>query len=90
MNKIIAETLLGAVISHGDKPHPASATDAGSGQGTVSGPPHGKTQDRPVLDGSTQSRESEREVDNPWRGVYDPELHRHPEREPHHSLHGET
>lgn len=66
-----------------DKPHPATRYDAGSGQGTVSGPPYGEaTQDRPVLDGSTMSPEAERAVDNPWRGIYDPELRRHPAHEP--------
>lgn len=87
MNTVTDDTVLAAGVSHGEKPHPASRTDAGNGQGTVSGPPHGETQDRPVLDGSTQSREAEREVDNPWRGVYNPELVRHPDRVPHHRLH---
>ncbi len=64
--------------------HEATRYDAGDGQGTVSGPPYGRaTQDRPVLDGSTLSREEEREVVNPWRGIYDPELRRHPAHEPH-------
>ncbi|MBL5973105.1 MAG: hypothetical protein D3X82_04820 [Candidatus Leucobacter sulfamidivorax] len=64
--------------------HEATRYDAGDGQGTVSGPPYGTaTQDRPVLDGSTLSPEEERGVVNPWRGIYDPELRRHPAHEPH-------
>lgn len=53
--------------------------DAGDGQGTVSGPPAGEVQDRPVLDGSTMSDEAERSVDNPRRGMEDPGLVRHAE-----------
>lgn len=59
---------------HFETPHPATRYDAGNGQGTIHAWPHGKTQDRPVLDGSTQDREIEAEVDNPWRGIDDPGL----------------
>lgn len=56
-----------------DPPHAASRFDAGNGQGTVSGPPHdGPLQERPVLDGSTQSYTAEASVPNPYRGETDP------------------
>lgn len=64
--------------SHHFEPHDPTRTDAGNGRGTVSGPPKGKTQDRPIMDGSTLSDEEEREVDNPYRGMSDPSLIRHP------------
>ena len=58
---------------HPDPPHPASRYDAGTGQGTVTGPPYGAAlQERPILDGSTESAESEASVPNPYRGVSDP------------------
>ena len=57
-----------------ETPHEATRFDAGNGQGTVSGPPDGETQDRPILDGSTQGAAAEREVDNPRRGMEDPGL----------------
>lgn len=58
---------------HPDPPHPASRFDAGTGQGTVTGPPTGSVfQERPILDGSTQSAEAEASVPNPYRGETDP------------------
>ena len=65
---------------HPDPPHEASRFDAGTGQGTVSGPPTGvKFQERPILDGSTQSAEAEASVPNPYRGQTDPaQMHRQP------------
>lgn len=63
-----------------EKAHPASEHDAGNGQGTVHGWARGMTQDHPILDGSMQSAEAERQVDNPWRGIEDPALTRHPGR----------
>jgi len=65
-----------------ERPHPATRYDAGNGQGTVHRWPQGATQDRPILDGSTQSAVAEREVENPWRGLEDPGLIRHPDRIP--------
>ncbi len=62
-----------------EAPHEADRLDAGNGQGTVSGPPDGETQDRPVLDGSTQGDEAERSVENPRKGMEDPGLIRRPE-----------
>lgn len=68
--------------SRSTKPRTASRFDAGTGQGTVSEPHYGDTTlDHPVLDGSTLGPEAERAVDNPWRGITDPELRRHPEQE---------
>lgn len=61
-------------------PHKGDKHDAGTGQGTVSQSPEGETLERPVLDGSTEGKESEREVDNPWRGLEDPALIRHPDK----------
>lgn len=53
--------------------HGASRFDAGTGQGTVSGPPHdGLFQERPILDGSTQGPLTEATVPNPSRGQADP------------------
>lgn len=53
--------------------HPATEFDAGTGQGTVSGPPRGtELQQRPILDGSTQDDIAEATVPNPYRGQYDP------------------
>lgn len=57
-----------------EEPHAASRFDAGTGQGTVSGPPPGETQDRPILDGSTEGGEAERGTVNPHRGRADPSL----------------
>ncbi|CAG7620350.1 hypothetical protein ACFPZL_08365 [Leucobacter soli] len=71
-----------------DEPHPATRYEAGNGQGTTRAWAHeGKTQDHPILDGSTQSAEAERDVDNPWRGIDDPSLHRHPEHIPESARH---
>lgn len=54
-------------------PHPASRFDAGTGQGTVSGPSKDQAfQDRPILDGSTQDPAAEASVPNPHRGQSDP------------------
>lgn len=56
-----------------DSPHGPTRYDAGTGRGTVSGPPYGeKFQDRPILDGSTQSAAFEASVPNPTRGQSDP------------------
>ena len=63
-----------------DEPHKATETDAGTGQGTVEELPHGEHQDRPVLDGSTESPEADASTDDPRRGMSDPGLIRHPER----------
>lgn len=58
-----------------ETPHPASGTDAGTGQGTISEIPTGEgTLDHSILDGSTESAEAERTTDNPFRGVEDPAL----------------
>lgn len=57
-----------------DEPREATETDAGSGQGTVTGPPKGETQNRPILDGSTMSDEQEKEVEDPRKGMTDPAL----------------
>lgn len=62
-----------------DPPHGPSRLDAGTGQGTVTGPPHTEFQERPILDGSTQSAEAEASVPNPYRGQSDPAgIHRQP------------
>lgn len=61
-------------LSAQDEPHEATEDDAGSGQGTVSGPPEGETQDRPILDGSTMSDEEEEKVEDPRKGMTDPAL----------------
>lgn len=56
-----------------ERPHGPSRFDAGTGQGTVSGPPkHTDLQERPILDGSTQSDAVEASVPNPYRGQADP------------------
>ena len=60
-------------------PHLGSRTEAPNGHGTIRGWPPGKTLDRPVLDGSTQSSFYEHNTDNPWRGLKDPALITHPE-----------
>ncbi len=53
--------------------HTATRFDAGTGQGTVSGPPKGVDfQERPILDGSTQDPVAESSVPNPHRGQDDP------------------
>lgn len=80
-------------VSHGhlvEKPHPASAHDAGNGQGTIHEWLHSRTQEHPILDGSTQSAEVEHDVENPWRGLYDPALTRHPWRVPESQRHHTT
>lgn len=65
---------------HG-KVHPPSRFDSGDGQGTSHGAPKGeKLLEHPILDGSSESDEVEHEVDNPWRGLADPSLTRHPGR----------
>lgn len=57
-----------------EAPHKATRYDAGTGQGTSHGPPRGVAfQDRPVLDGSTQSYVVEHSVPNPTRGEDDPQ-----------------
>lgn len=58
--------------------HEASRFDAGNGQGTITKWPEGDTLEHPVLDGSTQGSRAEHDVDNPWRGLDDPALIRHP------------
>lgn len=56
-----------------EPPRQPSRFDAGTGQGTSSGPPDDvEFQDRPVLDGSTLSDASEAQVRNPHRGQADP------------------
>lgn len=56
-----------------DAPHTATRFDAGTGQGTSSGPPYGAAyQERPILDGSTMSPRAEASVPNPYRGQSDP------------------
>lgn len=55
-----------------EAPHPATRFDAGTGQGTVSAPREGAFQERPILDGSTQSNFVEATVPNPYRGERDP------------------
>lgn len=57
-----------------ESPHEASRFDAGTGQGTVSKLPGGKTLDHPVLDGATESGEAQRATLNPYRGRRDPAL----------------
>ncbi len=58
-----------------EPPHPATRLDAGTGQGTVSGPPRdSEFQERPILDGSTQGAMTEASVPNPHRGQTDPAL----------------
>lgn len=53
--------------------HPATHFDAGTGQGTVTGPPRDSPlQERPILDGSTQNYVAEATVPNPNRGESDP------------------
>lgn len=65
---------------HPDPPHAASRFDAGTGQGTVTGPPYDSDfQERPILDGSTQSPAAEASIPNPYRGETDPAaVHRQP------------
>ncbi|WP_427870365.1 hypothetical protein [Leucobacter luti] len=61
-----------------DKPHEATRFDAGTGQGTVHEFPRGaKAQERPILDGSTESRAAEASTPNPNRGEADPALVTH-------------
>lgn len=58
-----------------DAPHGPTRFDAGNGQGTVFGPPYGEDlQERPILDGSTQSDAAEATVPNPYRGETDPAM----------------
>lgn len=53
--------------------HRATRFDAGTGQGTVSGPPYEyELQERPILDGSTMGPVTEASVPNPYRGQADP------------------
>ncbi|UOQ57145.1 hypothetical protein MUN78_16055 [Leucobacter allii] len=60
---------------HPEPPHPASRFDAGTGQGTVHGPPlDGGLLEHPILDGSTQHPGAEATVPNPYRGEDDPAL----------------
>lgn len=60
--------------SRREPPHAASRYDAGTGQGTISEIPSGKTLDHPVLDGSTESRVAQSSTQNPFRGHRDPAL----------------
>lgn len=61
-----------------EPPHPATHFDAGTGQGTVTGPPHDSPlQERPILDGSTQNYVAEATVPNPNRGENDPAQMKH-------------
>lgn len=57
-----------------EPPHAASRYDAGTGQGTISRIPQGKTLDHPILDGATESKVSQSFTDNPFRGRRDPAL----------------
>ncbi len=68
-----------AAVRYVEPKHAASRFDAGNGQGTISKWTEGKTLDHPVLDGSTQGWKAEHDVPNPWRGLEDPALTRHPE-----------
>lgn len=61
-------------MTRGEPPHAASRYDAGTGQGTISRMPEGKTLDHPVLDGSTESKVSQGFTENPFRGRRDPAL----------------
>lgn len=61
-----------------EPPHPATHFDAGTGQGTVTGPPHDSPlQERPILDGSTQHYVTEAAAPNPNRGESDPAQVKH-------------
>ncbi|MGO1539029.1 MAG: hypothetical protein ACTHZ9_09385 [Leucobacter sp.] len=62
-----------------DTVHGATEHSASNGKGTVNGPPRGKTQDRPILDGASETYEVDPEPGNPWRGVENPQLTRRPE-----------
>lgn len=56
-----------------DPPHEATRFEAPNGQGTSDGPPYDQEfQERPVLDGASQSPEAEASVPNPYRGQADP------------------
>lgn len=57
-----------------EAPHPASRFDAGTGQGTLSEIPQGKTLDHPVLDGATESSAAQGATRNPFRGHRDPAM----------------
>lgn len=61
-------------------PHVHDRTHAGDGQGTTTSIDDEETLDRPILDGSSMTEAEEHDVDNPWRGLEDPALSRHPER----------
>ncbi|MFA5606164.1 MAG: hypothetical protein WDA07_03090 [Leucobacter sp.] len=74
-----AERYTAARLPHVEQPHEGTITEAPNGHGTYRAWPPGKTLNRPVLDGSTQSSDYERDVDNPWRGFDDPGLIVHPE-----------
>lgn len=59
----------------GDQPHEATKTEASDGLGTVGNDKSpGETQDRPILDGATMTREAEAATENPFRGKSDPAL----------------
>lgn len=60
-------------------PHPATEHEAPNGAGTTGAMPHGATQDRPLLDGSSEYYVPEGEEKNPRYGEEDPGLVRHPE-----------
>lgn len=63
-----------SLTPRGEPPHAASRFDAGTGQGTISRIPAGKTLDHPILDGSTESRVAQGFTENPFRGRRDPAL----------------
>lgn len=65
--------------SGSDQVHHATRYRASNGEGTVTERPTGPTQDRPVLDGASESYATDEDAENPWRGVEDPQLERHPE-----------
>lgn len=64
---------------HKPEPHSPDKTHAGDGQGTTTSIHEEGTLERPILDGSSMTDEEEHDVDNPWRGLEDPALSRHPE-----------
>lgn len=67
--------------SNAGRIHPPSRFDSGDGQGTSRGAKRGtRALEHPILDGASESDEIEHEAENPWRGLVDPALKRHPER----------
>ena len=79
MKRTIAKKVPPATSRYVEPTHAESRFDAGNGQGTITKWPEGKTLDHPLLDGSTQDWKAEHDVSNPWRGLDDPALTRHPE-----------